>query len=126
MRLGELERAVMEVLWQSHCGLAAREVAESLASGPATTTVLTVLDRLAGKGLVTRIKQGRAHLYSPAASKEEFLATAMHTALGEADDRGAVLTRFIDSVGTQEIADLRRALQEFELADAAEEEPGGF
>ncbi|MBA8824064.1 putative transcriptional regulator [Saccharopolyspora lacisalsi] len=110
MRLGDLERAIMEVLWHHPDGLLAREVADRLPSSPAATTVLTVLDRLTRKQLVTRTKQGRAHRYAPMASKEAFLATAMHTALVEADDPDAVLSHFVGSVSEEETALLRRAL----------------
>ena len=52
-RLGELERKVMDVLWGSaKTPLAGREVADQLPDR-AYTTVLTILDRLRRKGLVT-------------------------------------------------------------------------
>ncbi len=59
--LGELERKVMDELWAS-MGTAwtVREVAEHLPSH-AYTTVLTVLDRLEHKGLVSRQRCERAH-----------------------------------------------------------------
>ena len=64
MRLGDLERRVMEILWaQLHSKLTARQVADDL-PGYAYTTVLTVLDRLERKGLVHRERGGRAHRYS--------------------------------------------------------------
>lgn len=47
----------------------------------AYTTVLTVLDRLAKKGAVSRIKQGKAHLYSPALSFEASRAEAIASLL---------------------------------------------
>lgn len=36
----------------------------------AYTTIMTVMDRLARKGVVERQKQGRAHLYRPAVTQE--------------------------------------------------------
>ena len=36
----------------------------------AYTTVLTILDRLARKGAVTRVKQGKAYVYAPSLSFE--------------------------------------------------------
>jgi len=72
-RLGELERAVMEVLWaagqQGRSPVTARDVIEALPDRElATTTVLTVLSRLEAKNLVVRIRDGRAHHYQhPAA-----------------------------------------------------------
>jgi len=58
--------------------------------GLAYTTILTVLQRLYRKGLVLRRSEGKAHVYSPAMSREqfserrgEFLAGAL-VKLGEA------------------------------------------
>ncbi len=39
----------------------------------AYTTVMTVLDKLARKGTVTREKQGKAYFYSPAVDRAEVL-----------------------------------------------------
>lgn len=36
----------------------------------AYTTVMTIMDRLASKGVVVREKKGRAHLYSPAVGED--------------------------------------------------------
>ena len=73
-RLGYLERAVMTVLWGSHgdAPLSARQVASALADqrAYAHTTVLTVLDRLEGKALVTRNRAARTHTYAAATSRE--------------------------------------------------------
>ena len=53
-RLGELERKVMDVLWDSmHEPLTGREVADHLPDR-AYTTVLTILERLRRKRLVER------------------------------------------------------------------------
>lgn len=124
MRLGELERAVLEVLWHHDAGLFARDLVAALPGPPATTTILTVLDRLSSKKLVTRVKEGRAHRYRAAASKEAFLATAMRTALVEADDRDTVLSHFVGSVNEQEAAALRIALDQLERANADEDGRG--
>ena len=64
-RLGDLERAVMDVLWDvvpgTSDGVTVREVADALDGRElAYTTVMTVLDRLAGKGMVQREREGRA------------------------------------------------------------------
>jgi predicted transcriptional regulator len=127
-RLGELERAVMEALWDltaqpeppnsSRGGTAtARQVAERLAAerSLAYTTVLTVLARLERKGMVRHLREGRTHPYAPVASREDYAAELMLEALGAAGDRsrGAVLARFGDAVASlPEAAALRQALQE--------------
>jgi len=43
----------------------------------AYTTVMTVLDRLARKGVVSRVKVGRAHVYVPEVSREAIRRMAL-------------------------------------------------
>lgn len=113
MNLGELERAVMEALWDAGVAMTAREVTMALADrDPAPTTVLTVLSRLEEKKLVSRTRDGRAHHYLPAASREEHIAGAMHQVLSGAGDRTAALLRFADGVDPDEAQALRAALDE--------------
>jgi predicted transcriptional regulator len=109
---GELERAIMAVLWEHPGGATARDVQDALAGrDPATTTVLTVLGRLERKGLVVREREGRAHRYRARASREEHIAALMHDALAGAPDRGAVLARFLGDIGPDEQAVLRDLLR---------------
>jgi len=109
-RLGELERKVMDVLWGSlGTAMTVRQVAERLPTH-AYTTVLTVLDRLQRKQMVRRTKDGRAHRYTAAASREAYTAELMLEALGAAPDRDAVLVRFAETVTESEARVLRQAL----------------
>lgn len=111
-RLGELERAVMDVLWDRGTPATVREVAEVLRGRDlAYTTVMTVLDRLAGKGMVERERNGRAWSYRPAASREAFIAQLMLDALDLAGSRDAALVRFARSVSGTEAEVLREALE---------------
>jgi len=111
-RLGELERAAMEVVWAAGEPVPARHVAERLADrGLAYTTWLTVLGRLERKGLLQRSRDSRAHTYTPLASREDHIAVLMQQALGQADDREAALQHFARSVSPEEAAALRRALE---------------
>jgi predicted transcriptional regulator len=111
--LGELERAVMEVLWDRPTPVAVRDVAEALAPRElAYTTVMTVLDRLAKKGFVHRQRDGRAWRYEPANSREEYVAQLMLDALALTGDRDAALTRFARSVSVPEAEVLSQALAE--------------
>lgn len=120
-RLGDLERAVMDVLWDraggTATGVTVREVAEALRERElAYTTVMTVLDRLAGKGMVEREREGRAWSYRPAASREAHIARLMLDALDLAGSRDAALVRFARSVTGTEAEVLRAALAD-EAAD---------
>lgn len=110
-RLGELERAVMDVLWDRAAPTTVREVAEALEERDlAYTTVMTVLDRLAGKDMVERERSGRAWSYRPAASREAFIAQLMLDALDLTGSRDAALVRFARSVSGTEAEVLRAAL----------------
>ncbi|ROO88972.1 putative transcriptional regulator [Actinocorallia herbida] len=111
MRLGDLERAVMNELWaRPGAGVLAKDLAESLPSHPAVTTVLTILDRLVRKGLVTREREGRAHRYHALHSKEAHVAETMNEALAAADDRESALSHFLGTVSPDDVAALRRIL----------------
>lgn len=75
----------MDVLWDSvpgtSDGITVREVADALDGRElAYTTVMTVLDRLAGKDMVQR-ERGRAWRYRAAASREAYIAQLMLDAL---------------------------------------------
>ncbi|MFJ5859808.1 BlaI/MecI/CopY family transcriptional regulator [Pseudarthrobacter sp. NPDC092439] len=121
--LGELERAVMDLLWAGQEAATANTLRDQLArtSGAqdgaghegkelAVTTVLTVLSRLEKKGLVERERGTRPHRYQAVSSREEHTAELMHEVLGSAPDREAVLARFIGSVSEGEAATLRKLL----------------
>ena len=105
----------MDVLWDrsTGAGVTVREVAEALRDRElAYTTVMTVLDRLAGKGMVEREREGRAWRYRPAASREAHIARLMLDALDLAGSRDAALVRFARSVTGNEAEVLRAALAE--------------
>ena len=69
--LGALERRVLEQVWKSGT-MSVRDVQRAVGDDSAYTTIMTTLDRLYRKRLLKRRKEGRAFLYSPALSKEEF------------------------------------------------------
>lgn len=117
--LGELERAIMDVLWDSPHALSATALRDRLAAQSAlttarkelaTTTVLTVLSRLENKGFVSRDRGLRPHQYRAVTSRAEHTAELMHEVLGTAPDREAALARFIGNVSPQEAQTLRQLL----------------
>jgi len=117
-RLGELEAAVMGVLWSSGEPVTVRQTLTALDRHPepAYTTIMTVLDNLHRKGMVTREREGRAWAYRPAQSRTEFDAATMAEVLDASTDRSATLLNFIGKIDPGELARLR------ELLDAAEEQ----
>jgi len=103
--LGELETAVMELLWRER-KLTVNQVEERLRQRRqiAHTTVLTTLDRMHRKGYLTREKSGKAFVYTPRYSREEFerglaqeVLGALLGGLGE-----PVLSTFVELVGEDE------------------------
>lgn len=113
-RLGELEAAVMDVLWGSGVPYRVRDVRTRLAEDRplAYTTVMTVLDNLHRKGWVHRELDGRAYLYRPAATREEETARALRDLLDSCGDSETVLLHFARSVSDRESAVLRDALSD--------------
>lgn len=117
--LGDLERAVMDHLWSSPGSHTVREVhgALSVRRDLAYTTVMTVLQRLAKKNLVSQIRDDRAHRYTPVRGRDELVAGLMVEALDQAadsTDRRAALMHFVENVGVDEAETLRRALDTLE------------
>lgn len=118
-RLGDLERAVMDHLWAEPQPQTVRQVHEALSMHRdlAYTTVMTVLQRLAKKNLVSQIRDDRAHRYLPVHGRDELVAGLMVDALDQAADSGsrqAALVHFVERVGADEAEALRRALDELE------------
>jgi predicted transcriptional regulator len=111
--LGELETAVMDVLWQASEPLPVRAVLERLDTGRrlAYTTVMTVLDNLHRKQWVSRAQQGRAYHYRPEVSREEAAARAVRAVLDSSGNPSAVLMHFVASASEEEGDALRRALR---------------
>jgi BlaI family transcriptional regulator, penicillinase repressor len=76
--LAPLELDCMNTLWPIGHGTV-REIRDLLAARRprAYTTIMTIMDRLARKGIVERAKSGRAYIYRPRLSAEEARAQAL-------------------------------------------------
>lgn len=115
LEFGSLEQTVMEQLWESPQPLLIREVVERIneaADRPlAYTTVQTVCDRLARKGLLERIPAGRANRYRPLQTREDYTAQLMLDIIGDRADRTSVFQRFVDLAEGPDVRRLRSALE---------------
>lgn len=69
--LGKLEREVLDEIWRRD-EVSVRDVYLAFDERIAYTTLMTTLDRLFKKKLLTRRKHGRAFVYVPAVSALEF------------------------------------------------------
>src|ERR1700678_2198943 len=76
--LAPLELDCMNMLWPMGEGTV-REIRDALAPRRprAYTTIMTIMDRLARKGVVERRKVGRAYIYSPNLSAEDARTQAL-------------------------------------------------
>ena len=108
---GELQTQLMAVVWR--LGEATVEqVRSNLPSRyrSAYTTVQTVLNRLAERGLLKRERQGNTIVYSPRLSEAEYVGRAVESTLAGASSeaRQAVLAELVASLDGSEIAELRK------------------
>ena len=112
--LGSLERDVMAAVW-ARGETSVRDACESLGASIAYTTVMTTMDRLFKKGLLTRKKVGRAFVYAATASKRELEDAVAAELVSSLLDRGGsaplpVLSSLVDAVSDRD----RELLDELE------------
>jgi predicted transcriptional regulator len=105
-QLGALESEVMERIW-TRGETSVRDLHAVFAPRLAYTTIMTTLDRLHRKGLLKRSKLGKAFIYRPAFSEQEYHEQlAQHLfgmALDGPKDSQAVLSRFVDVVSQTDL-----------------------
>ena len=114
--LHALEGEVMEEVW-GRGEATVRDVQEALnARGDKTrayTTLLTVMIRLDGKGLLVRRRSGRLDVYAPAMTREEYLRRRAQTEVAAlVEDFGdlalAHFAQHINRLDPQRLETLRR------------------
>lgn len=109
---GELESAIMDVLWSRGEPATVREVLDELQGqrDSAYTTVMTVMGILHRKGWLSRERDGRAWRYAATTTREAYAARLMREALQEGVDTEAVLRHFLTEGTPDETKALRAAL----------------
>lgn len=128
--IGRLEITVMEILWAT--GEAnVHDVLERLERPLAYTTVMTTLDRLYKKGLLTRRKVERAFLYAPSFTRAEWerkragdFLTAFFA--GPKPSGDLLISCLVDVVGEQDAAlldELERKIRQKRLELDGEKQP---
>jgi predicted transcriptional regulator len=110
--LGELESAVMDIVWRAEEPAKVRDVLDALSGKTlAYTTVMTVLDNLYRKGWVQRERDGKAFRYRPAVSRDEAAARTMRAVLESSGDPEAALLHFASTASDREVELLRSGLR---------------
>lgn len=111
--LGPLERAVMDYLWDRGEAATVRQVFDAIGSRRdlAYTTVMTVMDRLWRKKLLSRGQLGRAYVYRARGSREDHTALLVRKVLAGAKDRRSVLLGFVQAVNQDDLLELERLIR---------------
>ena len=103
--LGKLERAVLNEIWQRD-EVSVRDIYLAFGENVAYTTLMTTLDRLFKKKILTRRKDGRAFVYLPAVSPDEFeqgiREDVIEGLLGHGADVQPVLACIVDTVSERD------------------------
>ncbi|MBS1809780.1 MAG: BlaI/MecI/CopY family transcriptional regulator [Acidobacteria bacterium] len=121
----------MKLIWQRGQS-SVRDIYLALDSSWAYTTLMTTLDRLHKKGMLARVKDGRAFLYSPSISVRDFEQGIARDVLDMLLGRGAagvkpILACIVDTVTEHDhalldeldrlVKEKREALQEGEKSN---------
>jgi predicted transcriptional regulator len=111
-RFGELEAAIMDVVWAAEDPVRVRQVCDQLNRDRplAFNTVQTVMENLYRKGWLGRRKDGRAYRYEPVRSRDDYADGLLAEALSAAGDPAATLVRLVGDLEPGEAARLRAAL----------------
>lgn len=116
--LGELERAVMEVLW-SEGSCDAKEVYSTVGRerGITLNTIQSTMKRLFIKGFLSRVKESHAHIYAPAIDRESFFRQVLGRVVEElaVKEPANLIPAFVDladRVSTRDLERLERLLGE--------------
>lgn len=122
--LGELEQAVLQVVADLH-PVSAADVAGRIGkqSGQARTTVMTVIERLRRKNLLTRVKVGGVYQYSPGIEKRDLLPGMIQGFVDRvlAGSISPLLMYLADArrLKKEELDQLRQALRDLESKNGA-------
>lgn len=124
--LGELELDVMHIVWERET-VTVRDVLEVLTETRplAYTTVMTIMSRLADKGLLIANKQGKTYHYRASQSQDEFEAQAVGQVVQSliTDFGGEIaISQFVEQLSAADPEQLARLAA---LARQAQEEQAG-
>ena len=99
-RLGPLEEQLLQALWKRGSATV-RELLSDCNPRLAYTTVMTTLDRLHKKDVLSRVPEGRAYRYSPRQTAEDFQRAVAAKAIRELLNAGtaaASLSHLVEAV----------------------------
>ncbi|NNE00814.1 MAG: BlaI/MecI/CopY family transcriptional regulator [Pirellulaceae bacterium] len=122
----DVELEILHVLWECQPATV-REVVDILnQSRPrAYTSILSMLNVMLEKGLVTRAMQGRAHVYRAKKSKEKTLGTVVKDVLGRAfqGSTTSLITQVLEQSkpSEEELAEIQRTIQAWQKGEQCDD-----
>jgi BlaI family transcriptional regulator, penicillinase repressor len=128
-RPSDLELQVLSVLWERGPSTA-RQVLEFIPDGKqrAYTTVLSVLQVMEKKGLVTHTSQGVKHVYRPAVSKRQTLRPLLRSLVSNifGGSPSIAMQHLLSEtdVSADELAKIREVLDSFDSSKSAVKKRG--
>ena len=112
---GELQLQAMRALWRLGQG-SVEEVRKKLPARQrgAYTTVQTVLNRLADRGLLKRRREGKTIFYEPKISEADYFSRSLRRTLGQAsaDARRSALANVVGELDPKELDEIEALAQE--------------
>jgi len=128
---GKLEVRVLEALWRRRQPASVRDLQGDF-PGTAYTTLMTTLDRLHRKGVLSRMKAGRAFLYHPSYTRDELrlglAENAVGVILGTGVSTRPLLSFLLEAVSRRDAAvldELERLVREKRNGTPAESQRRG-
>jgi predicted transcriptional regulator len=115
--LGELQKAVMEAVWELGEGTV-QQVRDRLdrEPQPAYTTVLSVMQKLEKAGWLSHRPEGRSYVYLPTRSRDEAGASALRTFIDRAfrGDPLLLFQRLLDDkrLSESDLAEIKRMIDQ--------------
>lgn len=110
--LGNLESEVMDIVWLKGEEVTVRDVYEVLASKRklAYTTIMTIMVRLAEKGILVSRKDGKTLYFLPAMSRQDFTASVVGDVVDSLleDFAEDAMTHFLSRVKKSDKATIQR------------------
>ncbi len=115
--MGGREAEIMEIVWRND-PVSVAQVHEQLVRREkvAYTTIMTIMSRMAHKGLLNRIRSGNAYVYSPAISREDFHRRVVEGVVDSLVESFAqpAISYFVERLAQQDeavLAELERLIQ---------------
>lgn len=122
------ELETLQLLWD-HGPLTVREVMGLINDDRAYTSVMSLMNVMAEKGMLEREPEGRAFRYRPVVKRSDTVGHMLGDLLSRAFDGSAeqLMVYLLDAAkpGEDELLEIRRAIHTYERADAIESGSSG-